>query len=144
MNYDRLLQLGGIDREVPPIQPYISKEQLQGEIDGINERLDNEERQYEDVFFIGVGSSYTDVLDKAHMKPVNKAMKLSVNLTCANGDNIIVAIADSFRSNFVRADMSGTQIPFTESQETVDGIVYDILISDNSYQAGTYNIEINQ
>ena len=36
MNYDRLLQLGGIDREVPPIPGYITKEQLQGEIDGIN------------------------------------------------------------------------------------------------------------
>lgn len=35
MNYDRLLQLGGIDREVPPIPGYITKEQLQGEIDGI-------------------------------------------------------------------------------------------------------------
>ena len=28
MNYDRLLQLGGIDREVPPIPGYISKEEL--------------------------------------------------------------------------------------------------------------------
>ena len=28
MNYDRLLQLGGIDREVPPIPQYISKEEL--------------------------------------------------------------------------------------------------------------------
>ena len=28
MNYDRLLQLGGIDREVPPIPPYIAKEEL--------------------------------------------------------------------------------------------------------------------
>ena len=36
MNYDRLLQLGGIDREVPPMPGYITKEQLQGEIDGIN------------------------------------------------------------------------------------------------------------
>ena len=35
MNYDRLLQLGGIDREVPPIPGYITKEQLQGEIEGI-------------------------------------------------------------------------------------------------------------
>ncbi len=35
MNYDRLLQLGGIDREVPPIPGYITKEQLQREIDGI-------------------------------------------------------------------------------------------------------------
>ena len=28
MRYDRLLQLGGIDREVPPIPQYISKEEL--------------------------------------------------------------------------------------------------------------------
>lgn len=28
MNYDRLLQLGGIDRPVPPVPGYISKEEL--------------------------------------------------------------------------------------------------------------------
>lgn len=33
MNYDRLLQLGGIDREVPPIPPYISKEELKKYVD---------------------------------------------------------------------------------------------------------------
>ena len=42
MNYDRLLQLGGIDREVPPIPGYITKEQLQGEIDGINTLIPDE------------------------------------------------------------------------------------------------------
>ena len=36
MNYDRLLQLGGIDREVPPIPPYISKEGLQQEISALD------------------------------------------------------------------------------------------------------------
>jgi len=36
MNYDRLLQLGGIDREVPPIPQYISKEYLQEEINDLN------------------------------------------------------------------------------------------------------------
>jgi hypothetical protein len=35
MNYDRLLQLGGIDREVPPIPQYISKDDLQKEIDDL-------------------------------------------------------------------------------------------------------------
>lgn len=42
MNYDRLLQLGGIDREVPPIPGYITKEQLQGEIDGIGAMIPEE------------------------------------------------------------------------------------------------------
>lgn len=42
MNYDRLLQLGGIDREVPPIPGYITKEQLQGEIDGIKALIPEE------------------------------------------------------------------------------------------------------
>ncbi len=42
MNYDRLLQLGGIDREVPPIPGYITKEQLQGEIDGIGALIPEE------------------------------------------------------------------------------------------------------
>lgn len=42
MRYDRLLQLGGIDREVPPIPGYITKEQLQGEIDGIGTLIPEE------------------------------------------------------------------------------------------------------
>jgi len=39
MNYDRLLQLGGIERDVPPIPGYISKEELQKEIDGKQDML---------------------------------------------------------------------------------------------------------
>jgi hypothetical protein len=39
MNYDRLLQLGGIDREVPPIPGYITKEELQKEIDAKQDKL---------------------------------------------------------------------------------------------------------
>ena len=144
MNYDRLLQLGGIDRVVPPIPGYITKEQLQGEIDDINKRLDGDERQYENVFYIGAGSAYTDVLDNAHMKPVSKSMKISTNVTCANGDNIILVILSSFRDNFFRADMNGFEIPFTESTQTVDGVQYNILVSENTYQADTYNIDINQ
>lgn len=35
MNYDRLLQLGGIDREAPPIPGYITKEELKEEIDDL-------------------------------------------------------------------------------------------------------------
>ena len=42
MNYDRLLQLGGIDRDVPPIPGYITKEQLQGEINGIGALIPEE------------------------------------------------------------------------------------------------------
>ena len=39
MNYDRLLQLGGIDREVPPIPGYITKEELKRDIENINSKI---------------------------------------------------------------------------------------------------------
>lgn len=42
MNYDRLLQLGGIDREVPPIPGYITKEELKDGIDDINSKIPEE------------------------------------------------------------------------------------------------------
>jgi hypothetical protein len=42
MNYDRLLQLGGIDRDVPPIPKYISKEELKESIDDINSKIPEE------------------------------------------------------------------------------------------------------
>ena len=47
MNYDRLLQLGGIDREVPPIPGYISKEELK-------EWQDNQEKEIPDGVIKGV------------------------------------------------------------------------------------------
>lgn len=42
MNYDRLLQLGGIDRQVPPIPGYISKQELKDGIDAINAKIPTE------------------------------------------------------------------------------------------------------
>lgn len=131
-----------VDHKKTTIDPQMEK--IQGDIDDINQRLDDDERQYENVFFMGAGDDYTDVLGSACMKPVNKSMKISTNVTCEDGDNVILVILNSFRSNFLRADMNGFEIPFTESTETVDGNLYNILVSENTYQAGTYNIEINQ
>jgi hypothetical protein len=39
--------------------------------------------------------------------------------------------------------MNGFEIQFTESTQTISGKAYKVLTSENTYQAGTYNIDIN-
>lgn len=60
MNYDRLLQLGGIDREVPPIPGYITKEELKKDIEDINAKIPaeaSEENQLADKQYTNDGIS---------------------------------------------------------------------------------------
>lgn len=74
MNYDRLLQLGGIDREVPPIPGYISKEELKEDIDGINGKIPEEastENQLAD-------KEYVDE-ESAFQKNISAIMSLAVD-----------------------------------------------------------------
>ena len=44
---------------------------------------------------------------------------------------------------FIRADMNGIEIPFTEQIVDIDDYSYSVLTSENAYVAGTYNIDIN-
>ena len=52
-------------------------------------------------------------------------------------------MGDTFRSEFMRADISFSEILFDESVVTVDGKNYAVLVSQDTYQAGTYNVFIN-
>ena len=139
--YSRLLQLGGIEREITPVPGYISKEQLQEEIDGIKAKLVT---QYDNVFYMGAGSGYASVFNSTHMIPVTESMETSADVTCENGDKIILVIAGTFRDYFHRADMNGIEIQFTETAQTIGDAEYKVLTSVNTYQAGTYNIDINR
>lgn len=130
-----------VDHNGTLIDPQL--ETLENNVDELLAWKEEETTVYEDVFFIGNGSSYSDVLDDTHMIGVKKSMKMNTNVTCEQGDHIIIVIEEDFSENFIRADINGTEMPFTETEETVDGVTYAVYTSSDTYTAGTYNIDIN-
>lgn len=94
-------------------------------------------------FFLGASTSYTNIMNVAHVISINNGMKGNYSVPCNDGDHIYVVIGKSLRDGFVRADMNGVEIPFTETEVTVGGVQYIVFTSVNTYQQGTYNIDIN-
>ena len=95
-------------------------------------------------FWMGGGSVASDVMTFANLRPVSKRLKGSFDVTVSSGQNIIIVLGESLASGFVRADMNGMEIQFIESTYTDSSSnTYKVFISENTYQAGTYNIDIN-
>ena len=116
MNYDRLLQLGGIDREVPPIPGYISKEELQREIYGINTLIPEE------------ASDENQLADKQYVNDTvatnSAAFRGSYNLvsdlnltTSATKSDIATALASAV-SDAENAQTVYVQIPIADDAPT--------------------------
>ena len=94
-------------------------------------------------FYLGAGTQYSDVMDVEHLINIDGGVGGRYEVTCEEGDHIYIVMGEAFRPSFERADMNGFEIPFNESTETVDGKVYVVLESVNTYVAGTYEININ-
>ena len=94
-------------------------------------------------FYLGAGTQYSDVMDVEHLINIDGGVGGRYEVTCEEGDRIYIVMGEAFRPSFERADMNGFEIPFNESTETVDGKVYVVLESVNTYTAGTYEININ-
>ena len=96
-------------------------------------------------FWLGCGTAYTDVMDgtPAHVIPISNGMRGQYDITAEAGDHIIIIVGESLAAGFIRADINGVEIPFTSETITVDGVQYRVFTSENTYQAGTYNIDIN-
>ena len=94
-------------------------------------------------FWLGAGSTYTDVMKNANLRPIANGMRGAYDVTVASGQNIIIILGESLREGFIRADINGVEIAFVETAVTVDDNTYKVLTSENTYQAGTYNIDIN-
>lgn len=94
-------------------------------------------------FWLGAATSYASIMDEAHQVPLSAGEHVVKDITAASGNNIIIVIGESIRDLFLRADINGVEIPFTETSATIDGKAYKVLTSENTYQAGTYNIDIN-
>lgn len=94
-------------------------------------------------FWLGAGSTYTDVMKNSNLRPVANGMRGAYNIGLTSGQKIIIVLGTSLREGFIRADINGVEIAFVETTQTVDGNTYKVLTSENTYQAGTYNIDIN-
>ena len=90
-------------------------------------------------FWVGAGSTYSSVMTMANIRNIGG----NYNITFTAGQNLIIVIENILRDRFVRADMNGVEIQFTETAQTISGKTYKVLTSENTYQAGTYNIDIN-
>ena len=96
-----------------------------------------------DKFWIGGGSNPADIITPENAKSVVGAFGGSFDVTLAQGDNLIIVLTPDLAEQFVRADMNGIEIPFTQSSLTVLGKEYVAFTSDNTYDAEDYNIDIN-
>lgn len=94
-------------------------------------------------FFLGASTSYINIMNVAHVIPVNNEMKGSYSVPCNDGDHLYVVVGKSLRDGFARADMNGVEIQFTESEVTVGGRQYVVFTSKGTIERGTYNIDIN-
>ena len=94
-------------------------------------------------FWMGAGRAYTDIMNFEHIIPVTSGMRAAHDVTFQQGDRLFVIVGDSLREGFLRADMNGIEIKFNESSISIDGTIYKVFTSDNTFNAGTYNIDIN-
>ena len=96
-----------------------------------------------DSFFIGCSATYTSIMNIDHIVTLDKNNKANYSLHCNNGDNIFIVIGKTIKDLFIRADMNGVELGFTESEIVINNEHYIVFRSNNTYQEGTYNIDIN-
>ena len=96
-----------------------------------------------DSFWMGGGSSYSSIYNKTDkVVDVSNGMRTSKNITMESGQYIFIVLGNYLKDAFVRADINGVEIPFLPADTTtLPG--FTIYKSENTYQAGTYNIDIN-
>ena len=93
-------------------------------------------------FWLGAGSTYTDIMDVDHVIPITNGMRGAYNVDVADGQRIIIIVGDTLKEGFLRADLNSVEIPFVESNITVDGKGYKVYTSE-PWIAGSYNIDVN-
>ena len=94
-------------------------------------------------FWLGAGTAYTDIMDVEHCIPITNGMRGAYDVDVAAGDHLFIVVGGSLAQGFIRADMNSIEIPFTESTVEIEGETYKVYTSVNTYNAGTYNIDIN-
>ena len=93
-------------------------------------------------FYIGAGSTYSDVMDSAHARQLNGTMRHNYDIEFNNGDKLIIVMGTSLKDGFIRADLNGAEITLAEETVTIDGKNYVVFTSE-AWSEGEYNIDIN-
>ena len=127
------------DLEIKPTYDYVIM--CKAKIMGIEYTRQQVITRYNE-FYIGAGSVYTDIIDSAHAKQLNGTMRHNYDVAFEDDQKLIIVMGTSLRDGFIRADLNGAEIQFTESSVTIDEKEYVVLVSDN-WSAGDYNIDIN-
>lgn len=94
-------------------------------------------------FWLGAGSTYHEIMDVAHVIPITNGMRGAYDVTVRDYQHIFVIVGESLREGFLRADINGVEIPFTETSVTVNGNRYRVFTSESTFDEGIYNIDIN-
>lgn len=116
MNYDRLLQLGGIDREVPPIPGYITKDELKKDIDDINSKIP-EGASAENKLATEQYVNETSATDSATFRgSFNLVTDLSLSVSATQAQ-IATALASAI-SNVDNNDYCYVQVPVADDKPT--------------------------
>jgi hypothetical protein len=93
---------------------------------------------------MGAGTHYSQIMNMEHLIPITETMRDAHDVVFNNNDHLIIVMGKSMIPNFIRADINGFEIQFEEPVEvTVDNNEYAVLVSKNTYKAGTYNVDIN-
>lgn len=94
-------------------------------------------------FWLGAGNAYEDIMNVEHLVSIGSAFRGSYEVTCKEGEHLVIILGDTLKRDFIRADLNGFEIPFTTTKVVVDDNTYWVLLSDNIYREGTYTININ-
>lgn len=90
-------------------------------------------------FFIGGGASYVDVYDPAYSRPYNGDPKGSYTIEVEEGQRIIFILPTSDVPKIEQIEMND----FNILMDTTEFGIYTAFTSLETYQAGTYTIDIN-
>lgn len=94
-------------------------------------------------YWIGAAKSYQEAMVNANLKPISTGLRGNFDIHFEQGDQLFIILGSNLREMFIRADMNGIEIPFTEQTIDIDDYSYNVLTSENAYVEGTYNIDIN-
>ena len=90
-------------------------------------------------FFIGAGASYEDVYNPAYSRPYNGDPKGAYTINVAEGQHIVFILPTADVSKVEQIEMND----FNMIMETATFGIYTAFTSVETYQAGTYTIDIN-
>ncbi len=90
-------------------------------------------------FFIGAGATYEDVYNPQYTKPYDGDPTGSYTIEVEEGQRIIIILPTADVSKIEQIEMNDFNIPM----DTTTFGIYTAYTSLNTYQAGTYTIDIN-